>query len=228
MSINPYAALCEGANPNEHARPNEDAGPNEGQQVLLQTYNVGPSSRDGGPLRRINVGLAMIDDGLTDVGGFRPHPLPARADPFNMPRKGSFALPVTFEVLDPDILSAANLVTGYTSIHLSVSLGNCVLSHVQGMVNINPSKTSYEQVMHQIIAVATNLTGLVSLTSHRQDWMWVVLAQGPLFLEKVTIRTWDEVWPILGHQTFKLTIYLIEVCPDGKEIWETWQRPLIV
>ena len=226
MSINPSAALSRGFRPNENARPNEVAGPNEGEQVLLETYNVGPSSRDGGPLRKTDTRLTIIRDGLTDVGGYRPRVLPDTTTPFHMPKEHAFALPVTIEVLNPDILSATDLVAGYTTLFFSVS-NNSILAHGEALVDINPSKTSYIQVMNQIINAATRLTGL-SLTSHPQDWMWVVLVRGPLFQERVTSQNWDEVWPLLGHQTFRLMIYLIEVCPEGSKEWDTWQRPLIV
>jgi hypothetical protein len=194
----------------------------------LKVYCAGPSFRNGGPLkdahpRVTGIDFDIIEEAETNFGGFRPYNLPERARPFGMPKQHSFTVPITFEVLYPDGLSAVELDPTRASLYFVLGMDNC-LSHVEATISINPLQNSYEEVMHQIIALATNRLNLRSLVSDRQDWMWVMIAQCPLFQEKVTEDAWEEVWPLLNHDTVKLNVYFIEVCPNGKDVWETWKR----
>lgn len=218
MANHPYAALPQLANTTQaHSNP-------------LKVYCAGPSFRNGGPLKDAHplvTGLAFdtVQDGDTSFGGFRPYNLPERVRPFTMPKENSFIVPVTFEVLLPDGLSAVELDPTRASLYFVLGMINC-LSHAEATISINPSQNSYEQVMHQIIALATNRLHLRSLVSDRQDWMWVMIAQCPLFQEKVTEDNWEDVWPLLNHDTVKLNVYFIEVCPNGKDRWETWDQDM--
>ncbi len=216
MANNPYAALSQASSSTQ------------GQHNPLKVYNAGPSFRNGGPLKnahpRMNgLEYETIEDGETNIGGFRPYNLPDRARVFNMPKEHSFMVPITFEVLFPDSLSAVELDPTHASLYFILGTDNC-FSHAEATIIINPSQNSYEQVMHHIIALATNILHLTSLAADRQDWMWVMIAQCPLFHEKVTEDNWDDVWALLSHDTVKLNVYFIEVCPNGKDVWETWKR----
>ena len=213
---------------NRYAASPQGSGPAQGPQNPLKVYCAGPSFRNGGPLkdahpRATGIDFDTIQEGETNFGGFRPYNLPQRARPFNMPKENSFTVPITFEVLLPDGLSAVELDATRASLYFILGMDNCLAS-VDATISINPSQNSYEEVMHLIIALATNRLKLRSLVSDRQDWMWVMIAQCPLFQEKVGEDNWEDVWPLLNHDTIKLNVYFIEVCPNGKDVWETWTR----
>ena len=217
MANHPYLALT----PLSNTTPQVQLNP-------LKVYCAGPAFRNGGPLKDAHPSVTglefdIVQEGATNFGGFRPYNLPERVRPFHMPKEQSFTVPIIFELLLPDSLSAVELDETSASFFFILGTNNCI-AHDEAIMAMNPSKNSYEQVMHHIIALATNRLHLRSLVSDRQDWMWVMIAQCPLFQEKVTQDNWDDVWPLLNHDTVKLNVYFIEVCPNGKDVWETWNR----